>query len=213
MKATSEVRNLIQECWAHVLARLAVRPHLADLRRPEQQLLFEFATGLRRAVRHTAESPSWDGLVVDGLAMTDFLDVEPPLQGAPILLRTEGLLATEAGQLAAGDIALAIHVLRAAPELLDFDEAGCPRHQLWTPTPMAVQGRLLEQRVAWCEAISEAGHEAWLGVVYFSVSGRRTGVESRQIASWASWQNITPTTLASSRRFRSRSSSPSRPSR
>jgi len=209
----AELRNVVQESWTHLLARLAVRPHLAELRRPEQQLLFEFAAGLRRAVRHATAEPAWDGIVVDGAVMTEFLTEEPPILGAPILLRTEGLLARDADQVISGDFALALHVLRAPRELLDFDDNGCPRHQTWLPVPMLAQGRVLEQRVEWCEALAESGHEAWLGVIHFSVPGRRTAIESRQIASWASWQSVSAAISATSRRFRSRGSSPSRPPR
>ena len=48
----TQVRNLVEGTWDEVTRWFSAKPGIFTLPHPEQQLLFEYADRLRRAVRH-----------------------------------------------------------------------------------------------------------------------------------------------------------------
>jgi len=192
------------------------KPRLLALPRPEQQIGFEYACRLREALRAASRYPKWDRLFFDGTnsIASETTHVDGVGRRPPIYLETHQLIGRPpnvAPDSVLCDFAAAIHVLRASHELLDLDEDGRPRHQLWLPQSMLLQGARLEEQVREFEHLAERGVEGYLFALYLNQANRRTAVDSRAVASWATWGELAPGLFATSRRFRvhsSRSSSP-----
>jgi hypothetical protein len=67
-----------------------------------------------------------------------------------------------------------------------------------------MDGALLEERVAQFDRFSRANYDATLFVVYSNEARRRTAVDSRDVASWASWQTPLDTLWWTARHFRAK---------
>ena len=203
-----QVRNIVEGTWEEVTQWLAAKPGIFTLPHPEHQIAFELADRLRRALRHLIGDHSWDRMYFDATTLT--VDRVPvPLEGRrpPIFVDTRKLfgLAQHAHRDAnAPDLALSIQVLRSTPELLELDEDGRPRRQSWTPTSLKRQGWLLEEHVTLLEAHSASACDGYLFVAYSNEARRRSSVDLREVASWASWHRPSETFWWATRHFRAK---------
>ena len=201
-----QLREIVQLCIEDVATWCAGKPRLFEMPRPEQQIQFELASRLRQALRATAHNPSWDRLSFDAS------EAAPgALAGArsrpPIFVDTRqlfGVTATTGRSSNEPDLALAVHVLRSSPNSVDFDENGEPAKQTWAPRSLLADGALLEERVLQLDRLSRAGCDGSLFVVYSNEARRFTGVDAREIASWASWQTPSETMWWTVRHFRTK---------
>lgn len=185
----ARLRDGVQETLDDLSAWFVAKPRLFRLARPEQQIQFELAARVRDKVREMAANPSWDRL---------FFDATPPglvEDGAgrppPIFVDTRqlfGVVNAQQREPTAPDVAIAVHVLRGAPETLTLDADGAPTSQPWIPTNLRTQGLWLEQRVLQFERLARECCDGVLLAIYTNDSARRTAVDAREIASWASWQ-------------------------
>jgi len=208
---TTDIQSNITETWEGICAWVARKPRLLALPRPEQQIGFEFACRLREALRGACRFPKWDRLFFDATysIASETTHVDGVGRQPPIYLDTHqliGRLPNAAPDSTLCDFAVAVHVLRASHELLDLDEDGRPRHQMWLPQSMLLQGARLEEQVREFERLAERGVEGYLFVLYVNQANRKTAVDSRAVASWATWRELGTGLSATSRRFRVRSS-------
>jgi hypothetical protein len=202
------LRDIADGSWDEVARWLAHKPGVFTLPHPEQQILFEYADRLRRAIRTAIGNPSWDRLYFDATTIT-YERALLPLEGrrAPLHVDTRQLfgLAPHAPREATSpDLAISILVLRSTPEYVETDEDGRPRKQSWTPASLRAQGWLLEEHVRHLEALSASACDGFLFVAYSNDARRRTPVELREVASWASWHCPHETFWWTSRHFRAR---------
>ncbi len=207
-----QLRNLIEGTWEEVARWFIAKPRVFTLPHPEQQILFEYASRLRSAIRAACSQASWDRLYFDAssssLGTGSVVHVVP--RRPPLYIDTRKLYGLDdhgPRQVATPDAAVAVQVLRSAPELLDLDEDGRPRTQRWMPTSMRLQGWLLDEHVAQLEELSGAPCDGFLFVVYSNDARRVTTVDARDVASWASWHQPTTTLWWASRHFRARTRS------
>lgn len=209
--SVADLRQIVTDTWSDVAQWFTAKPRVFRVMRPEQQLNFEFACRLRERLRHDAGQPNWDRLSFDGATceLSEATHLDAVGHGVPIYIDAAQLYGLssrdrrDANQ--APDIAVAVHVLRAAPELMDLDENGTPRHQEYLPQNMRVQGWKLEERVHALELLSERDVASFLFVVYSNQAQRTTVVEKREIASWAAWTEVDATLWWASRYFRNKS--------
>jgi len=201
-----QLRETVQACIEDVAAWCTGKPRLFDMPRPEQQIQFELACRLREALRLRTQNAGWDRLSYDasqpGPGAVAATKMRPPIHvDARQLFGVVGTAARTAGE---PDLALAVHVLRSAPATLELDEDGAPAKQRWLPASLLAEGALLEERVAQLDRLSRASCDGTLFVVYSNEARRRTAVDSREIASWASWQTPLDTLWWTARHFRAK---------
>jgi hypothetical protein len=200
----ARLRAGVQETIEELVTWFVGKPRLFQLARPEQQIQFELATRVRERIRAEAANRSWDRLFFDA---TPFNVVDdgarrPP----PIFVDTRQLFGVlnHKREPTAPDVAIAVHVLRGAPEQLSFDANGVPTGQPWVPVNMRAQGMWVEQRVAQFERLSHECCDGALLAIYANDTGRRTAVDARDIASWASWQKPVADVWWAVRHFRAK---------
>lgn len=203
-----QLRNIVDGTWEEVTRWFAAKPGIFTLPHPEQQLLFEYADRLRRAIRHVVQNHNWDRMYFDATTVT-FERVPMPLdeRRAPIYVDTRqlfGIPTPAPRDERAPDVAVAIQVLRSAPENLELDDDGRPRRLAFTPTSLRLQGWLLEEHVQHLERLSQNACEGFLYVVYANDAQRRSAVDLREVASWASWHRPSETLWWAARHFRAR---------
>ncbi len=208
----SEIRQAVTETWSDVVTWFSGKPRVFRLPRPEQQLNFELACRLRERIRQDSGQPRWDRLYFDGAScvLSESTHVEAVGHGVPIYIdayQLYGLGSRDRRDTHMPDLALAVHVLRSAHELLDLDDDGRPRHQNFIPQSMRVQGWKLEEQVRTFELMAEQEVASFLFVVYSNQAQRQTVVEKREVASWAAWTEVDSTLWWASRFFRQRGSS------
>jgi hypothetical protein len=206
--ALTELRGLIQQSWEQTLAWLAAKPRVLELPRPDQQLTFELACRLRQALRAGTENPAWDRLLFDTsacvlgpAAVASTVGRRPPIYVDARQLFASGGRSRSALE---PDAALAVGVLRSCSEIVDFDDDGVPRHQAYLPVTLQEQGWLIEEHVRQLERQAKDACDGYLFVVYSNPAGRRTAVDLREVASWASWQKVHDSLWWASRHFRAK---------
>jgi hypothetical protein len=201
-----QLRDTVQACIEDIAAFCVGKPRLFDLPRPEQQIQFELACRLREALRERTQNPAWDRLWFDASqhapGTLTGTSVKPPIHADTRQLF--GVLGTTPRSPNEPDLGIAVHVLRSSPASLPFDENGAPSKQRWLPSNLVVEGALLEERVAQFDRLSRANCDATLFVVYSNEARRRTPVDSRDVASWASWQTPLDTLWWTARHFRAK---------
>ncbi len=205
----TQVRNLVEGTWDEVTRWFSAKPGIFTLPHPEQQLLFEYADRLRRAVRHVVGDHAWDRMYFDATTVTHERALVPlDERRAPIFIDTRkifGIPSPAPRDDTAPDLAIAIQVLRTAPAQLDLDDDARLRRPGFTPTALHLQGWLLEQHVLHLERLSQSACDGFLFVVYSNDARRRSAVDLREVASWASWQRPSETLWWATRHFRARS--------
>lgn len=208
-----QLRGLIEGTWEEVARWFIAKPRLFTLPHPEQQLLFEYASRLRYAIRANSGHATWDRLYFDASStslgtgsIAHVVARRPPLYIDT--RRLFGLPDHGPRDLTTPDAAVAIQVVRSAPELLDLDDDGRPRSQRWMPVSVRLQGWLLDEHVAQLEELSAAPCDGFLFVVYSNDARRNTAVDTRDVASWASWHQPSSTLWWASRHFRARAPRP-----
>lgn len=200
------LRDAVQACIEDLAAFCVAKPRLFDMPRPEQQIQFELACRLREAFRERTQNPTWDRLWFDGSQPAPGA-LAAPNERAPIHVDTRqlfGVLGTTPRTANEPDLCFAVHVLRSPPAALTLDEIGVPSKQRWIPSNLLMEGALLEERVAQFDRLSRANCDATLFVVYSNEARRRTPVDSREVASWASWQTPLDTLWWTARHFRAK---------
>lgn len=202
------LRTLVEGSWQEVVHWLAAKPGVFTLPRPEQQIAFELADRVRRGIRQLVGNASWDRLYFDPTTIT--LERAPASfesQRAPIYIDTRqlfGIPAQAPRDPSAPDLAISVQVLRAGPALLELDDDGRPKRAGWVPTSLRMQGSLLEQHVALLEGATTMPAEGFLFVIYSNEARRRSSVDLREVASWASWNQRSETFWWATRHFRAR---------
>jgi hypothetical protein len=200
------LRRVVEANWEDVTRWFTAKPRIFSLPHPEQQILFEYADRVRASIRRLCGNRSWDRLYFDGSSATlgGYPVAHSVTRRPPIYLDTRQLygLTSGARDASAPDIAVAIQVLRSASELIDFDDDGRPRHQSWMPTNIRAQGKLLEEHVEQLDELSKGACDGFLFVIYSNDARRRTAVDLREVASWASWQSAGETLWWAARHFR-----------
>ncbi|HVU00266.1 MAG TPA: hypothetical protein VHE30_00890 [Polyangiaceae bacterium] len=202
----TQLRDLVQATIEDVAASTVAKPRLFELPRPDQQIQFELAARLRDGIRERLGNPSWDRL---------FFDASDPAPGSPMTMMNRPPIYVDTRQLfgavASGtrsatepDLAIAVHVLRSSRDRLDVDENGAPTQQAWLPRNLLVEGAILEERVAQLERLSRTLCDGALFVLYSNEARRRTAVDTRDVASWASWQTPLDTLWWTVRHFRAK---------
>jgi hypothetical protein len=199
----AQVRQMVDGTWDEVARWFSAKPGIFTLPHPEQQVLFEMADRLRRAFRHAIQNHTWDRLYFDASGLT--LESAPlPFaigRRPPIYVDTRQLLGVPTGaprDPGAPDVAVALQVLRSAPEMLELDDDARPRRQNWTPQSVRVQGWFLEEQVRQLEELSQAACEGFLFVIYSNEAHRKSAVDLREVAS------CSETLWWAARRFRAR---------
>ena len=203
-----QLRRVVQTTWEEVTRWLEAKPRIFSLPHPEQQILFELGCRLRESIRSLSANNNWDRLYFDSASLTfgPLAVANAVGRRPPIYLDTRQLFGiTDSRRSAeAPDIAIAVHVLRSADEIIDVDDDGRPRHQTWMPTSMTSQGWLLEENVRQFDQLSRKGCDGFVFVVYSNAAKRSTAVDRREVASWASWKQLTETLSWASRHFRAK---------
>lgn len=187
-----QLRRVVERTWLELLPWLGQRSKLFELPHPEQQVLFELGFRLRENIRSLSSDASWDRLYFDASTASDqrtlaykLTDRRPQLH-----VETRRLLGVAAASREHPDLAIELAVLRSAPELIDYDDDGHPRHQRWSPLSMLAQGKSLDDSAAYLTQLSRQGVEGFLFVLYSNLAKRRTSVDTRSVASWASWLSV-----------------------
>lgn len=200
------LRRVVEATWDDVTRWFIAKPRIFALPHPEQQILFEYADRLRASIRSLCGNHSWDRLYFDSSSATlgGYPLAHLVTRRPPIYVDTRQLFGLTSGtrDASAPDIAIAVQVLRSSSELIDMDDDGRPRHQAFLPTSVRAQGKLLEEHVAQLEELSQGACDGFVFVVYSNEARRRTAVDLREVASWASWQQPTDTLWWTSRHFR-----------
>ena len=205
-----QLRRVVQNTWDELEPWLLERSGLFDVPNPSQQILFEYSSRLRDALRSITANADWDGLHFDAsLATAATLSLaDAVVRRPPVYVDTRelfGLSGRHSSRRAeAPDVACAVHVLRSAEEILDLDEDGRPRHQSWLPVSLRAQGRLIEEQVRQFEELARNLCDGYLFVVYSNAAGRATSVDARDVASWASWHQPSGSLWWASRHFRAK---------
>jgi hypothetical protein len=206
-----QARGIVEGTWEEVIHWFSQKPGIFTLPHPEQQILFEYADRLRRALRHIVQNHSWDRVYFDATTVT--LDAAPPPledRRPPIYVDTRQLFGVPnpaPREDATPDIAVSIQVLRTGPEQLELDDDGCPRRLAALPQSLLLQGLLLEAHVRNLERLSQSACEGFLFVVYSNEARRTSSVDQRDVASWASWHRPSETLWWATRHFRSKATS------
>jgi hypothetical protein len=201
------LRDVVQECIDGLPQWFVGKPRILSLSHPEQQISFELAVRLRERLRAATNNPTWDRLHFDGASVSPVSRSDLSMRPPPIFVDSRqlfGLASSRERTPAEPDIAIAVHVLRAAPPTLEFDDNGNPLRGAWLPVPMRVQGLLLEERVAQLERLSLQCCDGSVLVLYANESRRRTAVDTREVASWAAWQTPLDTLWWTVRHFRAK---------
>jgi hypothetical protein len=204
----AQVRNVVEGTWEEVAHWLSAKPGVFTLPHPEQQIAFEYADRLRRAIRHMVGNHNWDRLYFDATTLS-FERAPMPFDGrrTPIYVDTRQIFGVPQQAVrdpAAPDLAVSIQVLRSAPEMLELDDECRPRRQTWMPVSLRSQGWLLEEHVALLQAYAEATCEGYLFVAYSNEARRRSSIDHREVASWASWHRPSDTFWWATRHFRAK---------
>jgi hypothetical protein len=202
----AQLRETVQSSIDELAAWFVAKPRVFALARPAQQLQFELACRLRDRIRERTENPRWDRLHFDA---SDGPWASPAIPSAkpPILVDARqlfGAIAADKRTATEPDVALAVHVLRAPPNSLDYDENGLPLRQAFAPDDLFRESVILEQRVGQFERLSHLNCDGALLVVYSNDARRRTAVDAREIASWASWQTPIDNVWWTARYFRAK---------
>jgi hypothetical protein len=202
----TQLRDIVQSCIEDLAAWCVAKPRIFDLPRPDQQIQFELAARLRDALRTRIGNSTWDRLYFDA---SDPLHNTAPgaLSRPPLFIDTRqlfGVVGAGTRNAAEPDLALAVHVLRTSRQTLELDENGIPTQQAFLPRSLLAEGALLEERVQQLERLSHALCDGALIVIYSNDARRRTGVDTRDIASWASWQTPLDTVWWTVRYFRAK---------
>ncbi|MFO0564194.1 MAG: hypothetical protein U0263_00955 [Polyangiaceae bacterium] len=204
----NQLRGIVEGTWEEVTRWIAAKPGVFTLPHPEQQLLFEYADRLRRAIRHLVQNHNWDRLYFDATTVTLERALMPlGERRAPIYVDTRqlfGIPNPAPRDASAPDVAISIQVLRAAPAELDLDDDGRPRRLAYVPTSLRHQGWLLEEHVQHLEALAQNSCEGFLFVLYSNEARRRSVVDLREVASWASWHRPLETLWWTTRHFRAK---------
>ena len=200
------LRRVVESTWEDVAQWFGAKPRIFSLPHPEQQVLFEYADRLRASIRSLCGNHGWDRLYFDSSSATlgGYPLAHMVTRRPPIYVDTRQLFGLTSGVRDANtpDIAVAVQVLRSSSELIDMDEDGRPRHQSWMPTSVRAQGKLLEEHVEQLEELTLGACDCFLFVVYSNEARRRTAVDLREVASWASWHQPNDTLWWTSRHFR-----------
>ncbi|MBX3182809.1 MAG: hypothetical protein KIT72_18550 [Polyangiaceae bacterium] len=186
---SKQLRRLVESTWLELTPWLGNRAKLFELPHPEQQVLFELGYRLRENIRSLSSDPNWDRLYFDASTASSPLvhAREAPDRRPHLRIETRKLLGVPQASREHPDLAIELAVLRACPELVDYDDDGYPRLQRWTPISMLAQGRSLDESVAYLTQLGRQGVEGYLFVLYSNLAARVTSVDTRNIASWASW--------------------------
>jgi hypothetical protein len=203
----SQLRDTVQSTMEDLAAWCVAKPRLFELPRPELQIQFELGARLRETLRNRVGNPSWDRLYFD--AGDPLPNVPSGVARAPIFVDTRqlfGVVGTDNRDRTAAepDLAIAVHVLRSSRPTLELDENGIPTQQTYLPRNLLTEGVVLEERVAHFERLSRALTDGALLVIYSNEARRRTAVDTRDIASWASWQTPLDTLWWTVRHFRAK---------
>jgi hypothetical protein len=201
-----QLRDTTEECVEELATWCVAKPRLFELPRPEQQIQFELASRLRETLRTRTANPLWDRLYFDA-AEPDPAALAGGTARPPIFVDTRQLFGNVGAPTRGAtepDLALAVHVLRSTRQTLELDENGTPLQQAWLPRSLLVDGAQLEARVTQLERLAHASCDGVLLVIYANEARRRTGVDTREIASWASWQMPLDTLWWSVRHFRAK---------
>ncbi len=206
----NQLRRIVQTTWIEVTTWMTGRTKLFELPHPEQQILFELAFRLRENLRSVAQDPAWDRLYFDASAASSpyLLLSELSTRRPNLRVETRKLAGVKRASTENPDLAIELCVLRSADEIIDFDDDGHPRHHAWVPVSMDVQGRILEESVQMLSNLSRRSVEGFLFVVYTNAAKRETGVDTRNVASWASWAPLGDTLSWASRHFKARPPTP-----
>jgi hypothetical protein len=201
----AQVRSLVQSTLEEVASWCVAKPRLFDLPRPEQQIQFEVASRLREGLRSRLGHPTWDRLHYD--AAMPRIDPDGTHARPPIFVDTRqvyGSVAAPTRSAAEPDLAIAVHVLRTSRTTLELDENGAPSTQAFLPANLLAEGAALEARVEQLERLSHSPCDSSLFVVYSNDARRKTAVDRREIASWASWHTPLDTLWWTVRHFRAK---------
>lgn len=199
------LREVVDSCIADLATWFVAKPRLFDLPRPEQQIQFELAYRLRERLRERTNNPTWDRLHYDA-ADTGAAHAATVAQRPPIYVDARQLYGSVSSPRSPTepDLALAVHVLRAVRAEIEFDENGNPSSQQSLPLPISVAGSLVEQRVTDFDRLSHNACDCALLVIYSNDARRRTAIDKREVASWASWQTPLDTLWWTVRHFRAK---------
>lgn len=199
------LRELVDSAVNELASWFVAKPRLFGLPRPEQQIQFELASRLREHLRECTANPSWDRLYYDA-ADTGAAHAATVAQRPPIYVDARQLYGSVSSPRspAEPDLALAVHVLRSIRSEVEFDENGNPAGQTSLPLPISVAGSLLEQRVVEFDRLSHQACDCALLVIYSNDARRRTAIDKREVASWASWQTPLDTLWWTVRHFRAK---------
>ncbi len=186
---SKQLRRLVENTWLELTPWLGTRAKLFELPHPEQQVLFELGYRLRENIRSLSSDSSWDRLYFDAsTASSPLLHArEAPDRRPHLRIETRKLLDVPQASREHPDLAIELAVLRACPQALEYDDDGHPRLQRWAPVSMLAQGRSLDESVAYLTQLSRQGVEGYLFVLYSNLAERVTSVDTRSVASWASW--------------------------
>jgi len=202
----AQLRETVQTTIDELAAWFVAKPRVFAMRRPAQQLQFELAARLRERLRERTENPRWDRLQFDA---SEAPSASPALPAArpPIYVDTRqlfGAVSADKRNPAEPDVGLAVHVLRASPSTLELDENGSPLGRAFGPEDLLLESVFLEHRVQQFERLSHHCADGALIVVYSNDARRKTAVDTREIASWASWQTPIDTVWWTARYFRAK---------
>jgi hypothetical protein len=199
------LREVVDSCIADLASWFVAKPRLFDLPRPEQQIQFELASRLRERLRERTANPTWDRLHYDA-ADTGAAHAATVAQRPPIYVDARQLYGSVSSPRspAEPDLALAVHVVRSIRSEVEFDENGNPAGQTSLPLPISVAGSLVEQRVIEFDRLSHQACDCALLVIYSNDARRRTAIDKREVASWASWQAPLDTLWWTVRHFRAK---------
>ena len=133
--------------------------------------------------------PDWGGLFFDASSASNLHPrlFETTRVRPHIHVETSRLFGARSRSVTHPDIAINLHVLRSLPATLELDEDGNPNLG-WTPLSIQAQGRALARSVRLLEELARRAYDGYLFVVYVNKHARETAVDTRQVASWASWR-------------------------
>jgi len=203
------LRDIVDSCVEDLASWFVSKPRLFDLPRPEHQIQFELAARLRERLRERTANPTWDRLHYDA-ADTGAAHAATVAQRPPISVDARQLYGSVSTPRTATepDLALAVHVVRSIRKEVEFDENGNPSAQASLPLPISVAGSLVEQRVVEFDRLSYQSCDCALLVIYSNEARRRTAIDKREVASWASWQTPLDTLWWTVRHFRAKAARP-----
>jgi hypothetical protein len=205
----AQLRRVVQNSWEELVGWLLAKPRILELPHPEQQILFELGCRMRGTLRSLVGDVSWDRMVFDASSSTLGAHANADAFGRrpPIYIDTRhlfGVGASERRTTAKPNLAVSVCVLRSCRAALEVDDDGRPKNQTFLPTSVRTQGWLLEEHVRQLEELELEPCDGFLFVVYSNSARRRTAVDTREVASWASWQTPSDTLWWASRHFRAK---------